>query len=59
MWVQSLGQVPWRRKWQPTPVFLSGKFHEQRSLASYSLWGHKELQSKATKQIGYVMYVCM
>ena len=35
-------QIPWRRKWQPTPVFLPGKFHEQRSLVGYSPWGHKE-----------------
>ena len=28
--------------WQPAPVFLLGKFHEQRSLAGYSPWGHKE-----------------
>ena len=35
---------PWvrRREWQPTPVFLPGKFHEQRSLVSYSPWDHKE-----------------
>ena len=31
-----------RRKWQPTPVFLPGKSHGQRSLVCYSLWGHKE-----------------
>ena len=35
-------KIPWRRIWQPTPVFLSGKFHGQRSLAYYSPWGHKE-----------------
>ena len=29
-------KVPWRRKWQPTPVFLPGKSHGQRSLAGYS-----------------------
>ena len=34
---------PWKRKWQPTPVFLPGKFHEQRSLVGYSPWGPKEL----------------
>ena len=34
---------PWRRKWQPTPVFLPGKFHGQRSLVGYSPWGCKEL----------------
>ena len=32
----------WRRKWQPTPVFLSGKPHGQRSLVGYSPWGCKE-----------------
>ena len=35
-------KIPWRRKWQPTPVFLPGKFHGQRSLAGYSPWGRKE-----------------
>ena len=35
-------KIHWRRKWQPTPVFLSGKFHGQRSLAGYSPEGHKE-----------------
>ena len=35
--------VPWRRKWQPTPVFLPEKSHGQRSLVGYSAWGHKEL----------------
>ena len=34
---------PWRRKWQPAPVFLPGKFHGQRSLVGYSLRDHKEL----------------
>ena len=32
----------WRRKWQPTPVFLPGKSHGQRSLVGYSPWGRKE-----------------
>ena len=36
-------KIPWRRKWQPFPVFLPGKFHGQRSLACYSPWGCKEL----------------
>ena len=44
MQVQSLGQEdPWKRKWQPIPVFLSGKSHEQRSLTGYNLWDSKEL----------------
>ena len=37
------GFNPWRRKWQPIPVFLPGKFHEQRNLGGYSPWGCKEL----------------
>ena len=45
-WVR---KIPWNREWQPTPVFLPGKFHGQRSLAGYSLWGHKE--SDTTKQL--------
>ena len=35
----------WRRKWQPTPVFLPGEFHGQKSLAGYSPWGCKELDT--------------
>ena len=35
------GKIPWRRKWQPTPVFLPRKFHGQRSLAGYNPWGHR------------------
>ena len=31
-----VGEIPWKRKWQPTPVFLPGKSHEQRSLAGYN-----------------------
>ena len=39
-WVR---KIPWRREWLPTPVFLPGEFHGQRSLAGYSPWGCKEL----------------
>ena len=35
-------KIPWRRKWQPIPVFLAGKFHGQRSLVGYCPWVHKE-----------------
>ena len=38
-WVE---KIPWRREWQPTPVFLPGDPHGQRSLGGYSPWGHKE-----------------
>ena len=33
-----IGNIPWSRKWQTTPVFLPGKFHGQRSLTGYSPW---------------------
>ena len=42
------GKIPWRKKWQPTPVFLPGEFHGQRSLVGYSPWGCKE--SDTTEQ---------
>ena len=38
-------KIPWRKKQQSTPVFLPGEFHGQRSLAGYSPWGHKELDT--------------
>ena len=41
--IPGLGRSPGSRKWYPTPVFLPGKFHGQRSLAGYSPWGRKEL----------------
>ena len=37
-WVR---KIRWRRKWQPTPVFLPGESHGQRSQEGYSPWGHK------------------
>ena len=37
-WVR---KIPWRREWQPTPVFFPGKFHGQKSLVGYSPWHHK------------------
>ena len=37
-----VGKIPWRRKWQPPPVFLPGKSHGPRSLIDSSPWGHKE-----------------
>ena len=44
--VLSLGRkVSWRRKWQPTPVFLPGKFHGRRTLVGYSPWSCKELDT--------------
>ena len=49
-WIQSLvGKIPWRRKWQPTLVFLPGESHGQRSLMGYSPWCRKEFDM--TKQL--------
>ena len=42
-------KIPWRRKWQPIPVFLLGKFHRQRRLAGYSPRNSKE--SDRTEQL--------
>ena len=39
-----LREIPWRRKWQPTPLFLPGKSHGQRSLVVYSPWGCKRVK---------------
>ena len=41
-WVR---KIPWRRKWQSTPVLLPGQSHGQRSPVGYSLWGRKELDT--------------
>ena len=38
----SVGRIPWRRKWQPTPVILPGISYGRRSLAGYSPWGRTE-----------------
>ena len=38
-----VGKIPWSKIWQPTPVFLPGESHGQRSLAGYNPWGCKEL----------------
>ena len=49
-WVE---KILWRRKWQPTPVFLPGKFHGERSLVGYSPRSHKELDT--IEQVGMKM----
>ena len=48
------GNIPWRRKWQPTPVFLPGEFHGQRSLKDYSPLGPKE--SDMTEQLSTKLF---
>ena len=49
--ISGLGSSLWRRKWQPTPVFLPGKSHGQRSLVGHNPQGHKRVgHNLATKQ---------
>ena len=49
------GKIPWKRKWQPTPVFLPGESHGQRSLVGYSPRGHREVDTteRLTQQVIY------
>ena len=52
MWVDPwVGKIPWRRKWQPTPVFLPGESHGQRSLAGYGPWGQRVRRNRAHAHI--------
>ena len=39
-----VGKIPWRRKWQATPVFLPGESHGQRSLVGYIPWSLKRVR---------------
>ena len=39
------GKMPWRRTWQPTPIFLPGESHGKRSLVGYSPSGQIELDT--------------
>ena len=49
-----IGNIPWRRKWKPTPLFLPGKPHGHRSLAGYSPWGHKESDTTEATVHAYI-----
>ena len=51
-----VGKIPWRRKWQPTAVFLPGKSHGQRSLAGYSPWGSKESDTTEATSLSLFIY---
>ena len=62
-WVR---KIPWKRKWQPSPVFLPGESHGQRSLVSCSPWGPKELattehacHNSTTKKKHYYLTCCV
>ena len=52
-----VGKIPWRRKWQSTPVFLPGEFHGQRSLAGCKPWGHKESDATEQQQVAYTWFM--
>ena len=53
-----VGKIPWRRKWQLTPIFLPGKSHGQGNLAGSSPWGHKRVaHDLATKQQAWHYYI--
>ena len=55
-WVR---KIPWRRKWQPSPVFLPGESHGQRSLAGYNPWGRQRVRHDlAIKQPLAKYHVC-
>ena len=58
-WVRHpwVGRIPWSSKRQPTPVFLPGKFHGQRSLAGYSPWGCRKLDT--TEQVSTHTYTIL
>ena len=51
-----VGKIPWGRAWQPTPVFLPGEPHGQKSLAGYSPWGCKELDM--TEETQHSIHQC-
>ena len=51
-WVQ---KIPWRRPWLPTPVFLPGESHGQRSLMGYSPQGHKESDTTEVTEHAHII----
>ena len=51
------GKIPWRRKWQPAPVFLPGKSHGQRILAGYKPWSHRESDKPDCAHTHRLMYL--
>ena len=55
--IRGPGKSPWRREWQPTPVFLPEEFNGQRSMEGYSPWGHKELDT--TKRLTRSLFISL
>ena len=60
-WTIPWMEVPWRRAWKHTPVFLPEEFHGQRSLVSYSLWDRKELDmtERLTFYFYFILLLCV
>ena len=54
-WVR---KIPWIREWQPTPVFLPGKFHGQRGLLDYSQGDRKELHMTERLTLSLYTFMC-
>ena len=52
-----VGKIPWRREWQPTPIFLPGECYGQRSLAGYSPWGHRVGHNWTTNTLHNVLSI--
>ena len=53
-----IGKIPWREEWLPTPVFLPGEFHGQKSLVGYSPWGHKrDTNEQLSRSLGVVVVI--
>ena len=56
-WVR---KIPWRREWQPTPIFFPGESHGQRSLVGYNPWGHKDSDmTEYTHRHTLAVYCCV
>ena len=58
-WATRVGKTPWRKKWQHTPIFLTGKSDGQNRLVGYSPWGLKrvghDLETRQQQQINYIL----
>ena len=54
-----VGKIPQKREWLPTPVFLHEESHRQRSLAGYSPWGHKELNTTEQLALSLQLFICL
>ena len=54
-----VGKIPWRRKWQPTPVFLPGESHGQRSPVGYNPWGRRVGHDWAYTHVWFISLIIM